>query len=67
MKIVWENNNGETIDLQIIGSGEQICKIQKTLSAIKEKAKLAPSGNRISISLPKLYIRKILGYQNKHK
>ncbi len=41
--------------------------MQRAIKAIQDKCKTTVSEERASVFLPKIYLRKILGYQNKHK
>lgn len=63
----WENDDGETVDVQVIGTADQISTVHKVIKAIQERTRRHISERKVTVYLPKLYLRKILGYQNKHK
>lgn len=66
-RLYWDSADGGTVEVQIIGTPAQISIVQRVAKFIQEKIRKDEAEHKLSIYLPKLYLRKILGYQNKNK
>lgn len=66
-RLYWDSADSGTVEVQIIGTSAQIAAVQQVAKLVQDKVRKNESERKRSVFLPKLYLRKILGYQNKNK